>query len=191
MSNALIALHFQNDICHRDGLIPFSIDRSADTPLRFLEASRRMVASARQKGWTIIHVHIAFAPDYSDLPRNCRLFAAVERFGAVKQGSWGAAAMEGFEQAEGDISLIHKCNNAFQGTDLDRILRERAVQRVCVMGLATQFSVEHTVRHAADLGYFVTVPRDCCASADVAAQQASLKTMSMLAEILESAEIDF
>ena len=29
MTKALIALHFQNDICHPDGLIPFAIDRSA------------------------------------------------------------------------------------------------------------------------------------------------------------------
>ncbi len=28
MTKALIALHFQNDICHPDGLIPFAIDRS-------------------------------------------------------------------------------------------------------------------------------------------------------------------
>jgi nicotinamidase-related amidase len=191
MSSALIALHFQNDICHPDGLIPFSLDRSAETPPRFLEASRKLLESARVNGWTIVHVDIAFAPDYSDLPRNCRLFATVEKLGAVKRGSWGAAAMEGFERAEGDVALVHKCNNAFQETDLDRILRERGVQRVCVIGLATQFSVEHTVRHAADLGYFVTVARDCCASADIEAQQASFKTMSMLADIVDSRAIVF
>lgn len=189
MSNALIALHFQNDICHRDGLIPFSRDRSGETPPRFLEASRALLHGARLKGWTVIHVAIAFAPDYSDLPRNCRLFAAVEKLGAVKRGSWGAAAIEGFEPAEGDIALVHSCNNAFQGTDLDRILRERGVRRVFVMGLATQFSVEHTVRHAADLGYLVTVARDCCATADLEAQQASFKTMSMLADIVDSRAI--
>jgi biuret amidohydrolase len=191
MRNALIALHFQNDICHEDGLIPFSLDRSAQTPLRFLEASRKMLERARRKSWTVVQVHIAFAPDYSDLPRNCRLFAAVEMLGAVKRGSWGAAAMDGFEKAEDDIVLSHACNNAFQGTDLDRILRGRGVNSVCVMGLATQFSVEHTVRHAADLGYFVTVARDCCATADAEAHAASFKTMSMLAEIVDSDEIAF
>jgi nicotinamidase-related amidase len=191
MSNAVVALHFQNDICHPDGKIPFSLDRSARRPLRLLEASRKLLESARRCGWTIVHVHIAFAPDYSDLPRNCRLFLAVERLGAVKRGSWGAAAMEGFEPAEGDIALIHTCNNAFQGTDLDRILREQGVERIWALGLATQFSVEHTVRHAVDLGYFVTVLRDCCASADAQAQKASFKTMSMLAEIEESGAIAF
>jgi biuret amidohydrolase len=191
MTSAVIALHFQNDICHPDGRIPFSLDRGGETPPRFLEASRKLLKNARAKGWTIVHVAIAFAPDYSDLPRNCRLFAAVEKLGAVKRGSWGAAAMAGFERAEGDVALIHKCNNAFQKTALDRVLRERGVRRLCVIGLATQFSVEHTVRHAADLGYFVTVARDCCASADIEAQQASFKTMSMLADIVDSSAIVF
>jgi len=35
------------------------------------------------------------------------------------------------------------------------------------MGLATQFSVEHTVRDAADLGFHVRVFADCFASADI------------------------
>jgi biuret amidohydrolase len=189
MSNALIALHFQNDICHPDGSIPFALDRGGEAAQRFLAASGAMLTRARQAGWTIAHVHIAFAPDYSDLPRNCRLFNAVERLGAVKRGSWGAAAMAGFEPGRDELSLIHACNNAFQGTGLDLLLRERAVERLCVMGLATQFSVEHSVRHAVDLGYFVTVARDCCASADLEAQQASFRTMAMLADVCDGDEI--
>jgi biuret amidohydrolase len=189
MSEALIALHFQNDICHEKGLIPFALNRGGGEPRRFLETSRNLLEKARRKGWTIVHVHIAFQPNYADLPRNCRLFLAVEKLGAVKRGSWGAAALQGFEPLEREISLIHACNNAFHGTDLDRLLRERGVKKLCVMGLATQFSVEHSVRHAADLGYFVTVARDCCASADAEAQRASFKTMAMLAEINSSDEI--
>jgi nicotinamidase-related amidase len=189
MSNALIALHFQNDICHEKGLIPFALDHGSDAPRRFLAASRGLLERARRGGWTIAHVHIAFAPDYSDLPRNCRLFLAVEKFGAVKRGSWGAAAMAGFEPLDGEIAVIHISNNAFHGTDLDPLLRARGVKNLCVMGLATQFSVEHSVREAADLGYFVTVAADCCASADAEAHKASLKTMAMLAEVRPAEEI--
>ena len=60
--------------------------------------------------------------------------------------------MEGFQPIAGEIALVHACNNAFHGTDLDSLLRARGVEALSVMGLATQFSVEHTVRHAADLG---------------------------------------
>jgi len=191
MPKALIALHFQNDICHRDGKVPFSLNRDAGEPEAFLQTSRAVIEGARDGGWTIVHIHIAFNEDYSDLPRNCRQFKAVAETGAVKRGSWGAAAMEGFQPRDGDVVLLHSCNNGFQGTGLHDILRERGIDGIAVIGLATQFSVEHTVRHAADLGYFVTVVRDCCMSANGPAHAASLDVMSYLADIRDSADLAF
>src|ERR1700730_3682265 len=114
MSDALLALHFQNDICHRDGLIPFSLDRSTGAAANFLSASKRALDEARRAGWTIAHIHIAFAPDYSDLLRNCRLFLKTETLGALKRGSWGAAAYAGFEPAEDEIVVTTNCNSGFR-----------------------------------------------------------------------------
>ena len=99
--------------------------------------------------------------------------------------------MQGFEPATGDIALIHACNNAFHKTGLEDILRERGVTDVAVAGLATQYSVEHTVRHAADLGYFVTMVRDCCGSANAAAAEASFAAMALLADVRNLDEIAF
>ena len=188
---ALVALHFQNDICHPDGVVPFAVDRGSGDAERFLDASRATIARARVAGWLIAHVHIAFAPDYYDLPRNCRLFRAVEPLGALKRGTWGADAMHGFEPEAGDIVLTHRANNAFHGTGLDATLRAQGVTDVAVMGLATQYSVEHSVRHAADVGYAVTMIRDCCGSADRVAAEASFRAMAMLAEVKVSSELVF
>ena len=47
--DALIALHFQNDICHEKGLIPFALDHANDEPRRFLAASRGLLERARRK----------------------------------------------------------------------------------------------------------------------------------------------
>jgi nicotinamidase-related amidase len=183
MSGALIALHFQNDICHAEGRIPFSLNRRTADASSFLAASLEALKRARSDGWTIVHVRIAFAADYSDLPRNCRLFLAVEERGALKLGSWGAEAFAGFESAKGEITVVHNRNSAFHNTGLRARLRRRGIERLSVMGLATQFSVEHTVRDAADLGFSVSVFSKCCASADGDAHRASLRTMAMLADI--------
>jgi nicotinamidase-related amidase len=191
MAKALIALHLQNDICHPKGKIPFAVDHSTVDAPRFLDACSDLVAKARHAGWAIVHVHIAFEPDYSDLPRNCSLFRGVEILGAVQRGSWGAAPMEGFEPAADDISLIHRCNNAFQGTGLEQILEAKGVREISVIGLATQYSVEHTVRHAADLGYSVTMVRDCCCSANLQAAEASFAAMSMLADVKMAKDVVF
>jgi nicotinamidase-related amidase len=52
--------------------------------------------------------------------------------------------------------------------------------------LATQYSVEHTVRDAADMGYAVRLFADCCASGDQEAHRASLRTLTMLADVVTS-----
>jgi nicotinamidase-related amidase len=186
LARALIALHYQNDICHPDGKIPFAIDRGASTSTRFLEASRKALGHARQLGFVIGHVRIAFSPDYADLPRHGRLFRKVAELGAVKLGSWGAEPFEGFKPLPGETLLIHKGNSAFFATGLESILEAGAVTDLTVCGLATQFSVEHTVRDAADRGFQVTVLRDCCASANAQAAGAAFEVMSMLAEVAES-----
>ena len=188
MRDGLLALHFQNDICHRDRLIPFSLDRSTSAAANFLSASKRALDEARRAGWIIAHIHIAFAPDYSDLLRNCRLFLKTETLGALRRGSWGAAAYAGFEPAADEIVVTTNCNSGFRRTGLEAALTERGVSRVNVMGLATQFSVEHTVRDAADIGYRVRLFADCCASGDMEAHSATLRTMPLLADVMESRE---
>ena len=186
MRDALVALHFQNDICHPRGRIPFSLDRKTDAAARFLSASKCALNEARRTGWIVAHMHIVFAEDYSDLLRNCALFSKTETLGALKRGSWGAAAFEGFEPIDGEIFVTGNANSAFRRTDLERLLRERAVERLSVMGLATQYSVEHTARDAADMGYHVRVFEDCCASGDMEAHRASLRTLALLADIVSS-----
>src|SRR5262249_16941856 len=159
-------------ICHPDGLIPFSLDRSTSAAANFLSASERALNEARRARWTIAHIHIAFAPDYSDLLRNCRLFLKTETLGALKRGSWRAAAFAGFEPADAEIVVTRNCNSGFRRTGLEAALNERGVERLNVMGLATQFSVEHTVRDAADIGYRIRLFPDCCASGDMEAHRA-------------------
>jgi nicotinamidase-related amidase len=186
MSDALLALHFQNDICHPDGRIPFSLERNTQDAAQFLDASKRALASARNAGWTIAHVYIAFAEDYADLTRNCRLFLKTETLGALKRGSWGAAPLAGFEPADDEIVVTTNGNSGFRRTDLESQLRDRGIARVNVMGLATQFSVEHTVRDAADIGFYVRLFADCCVSGDMEAHRASLRTLTMLADVMDS-----
>ena len=47
--------------------------------------------------------------------------------------------------------------SAFEKTDLERLLRERGIDRLTVVGLATDYCVKNTAIAAADLGFEVTV----------------------------------
>ena len=160
--------------------------RSTSAAAHFLSASKHALDQARRAGWIVAHIHIVFAPDYSDLPRNCRLFLKTETLGALKRGSWGAAALAGFEPGDDEIVVTTSGNSSFRCTELESELRSRGITRLNVMGLATQFSVEHTVRDAADIGFHVRLLADCCDSGDMEAHRASLRTLAMLADVIDS-----
>ena len=90
-SDALIALHFQNDICHpQEGAFHSRLIGQRTKQHVFSKPVSGALDAARRAGWTIAHMHIVFAEDYSDLLRNCSLFLKTETLGALKRGSWGA-----------------------------------------------------------------------------------------------------
>ena len=65
---------------------------------------------------------------------------------------------------KGDIVITKTACNVFTSTNLDYILRNLTVEQLVICGQYTEQCVESAVRHAADLGYFVTVVEDACAS---------------------------
>ncbi len=57
--------------------------------------------------------------------------------------------------------------SGFQGTDLDRLLRERRIKRLFVGGLATDYCVLNTVKDGLKLGYLVFLLFDAVRAVDV------------------------
>lgn len=62
--------------------------------------------------------------------------------------------------APGDHRVTKTTVGAFTSTELETYLRELGVTQLVVIGVATSFGVESTVRHAAELGFNVTVATD-------------------------------
>jgi ureidoacrylate peracid hydrolase len=79
-------------------------------------------------------------------------------------GSWGGELHPGFVPEPGEIvATEHWCSSGFAHTDLDLQLRKHGVEQLVIMGLLAHTCVEATVRHAAELGYGITVVRDATA----------------------------
>jgi nicotinamidase-related amidase len=54
--------------------------------------------------------------------------------------------------------------NSFRATGLQALLEKQGVKNLVVAGMMTHMCVDATVRHAADLGYKVTLLADACAT---------------------------
>jgi nicotinamidase-related amidase len=52
--------------------------------------------------------------------------------------------------------------DAFAGSELERYARLRSIEKLVFVGVATNYSVEATVRSAACLGFTATVVSDAC-----------------------------
>jgi nicotinamidase-related amidase len=185
-ATAVLALHYQNDVLHPDGRI--RVGMSADDPLRqqVVSAAVELLGGARRLALPLIHVRIAFRPDYADLIPNCTIFRRTAELGAVQDGTWGAEFYSGLEpnlRSQQEYVVHHRRTSAFIGTPLEQILTIVGARRLIVAGVATHSAVEATVRHASDLGFEVRVAADACAVADRRIHDASLESMRLIAEI--------
>lgn len=182
----VIALHYQNDVLHPDGRIRVGL--AADDPARqsLLDAAGRLIGGARQRGWPIMHIRVAYRPDYADLVQNAPILRSVASAGAVKEGSWGADFYQSLAPNVDNTKeyiIKHTRINPFYDTPLEVLLRAFKTEQLLIAGVATHSVVESTVRHAVDCGFEVTVAADACASASSVSHNASLENMRLIAKV--------
>ena len=64
---AVLALHYQNDVLHPEGKIRVGLDADSGARQRLLDRAAALLAGARARALPIVHVRIAFRPDYACL----------------------------------------------------------------------------------------------------------------------------
>lgn len=77
-------------------------------------------------------------------------------------GQPGAAFQDAFVPAPGEHVADKHVTDAFAGSGLERHLRLRSISDLLFVGVATNYSVEATVRSAGCLGFDATVVSDAC-----------------------------
>ncbi|UUC92393.1 cysteine hydrolase family protein [Comamonas sp. C11] len=184
---AVLALHYQNEVLHPDGRIRVGVAVDDSQRSRVITRAARMLDGARVRGWPIVHVRIAFRPDYADCPRNTPIFRQTVALGAVREGEWGSAFLEALAPQESprEFVITHARISGFAGTPLEQTLHLLGTRHLLVAGVATHSVVEGTVRDAADRGFSVVVAADACAAARQDTHDAALASMALVADIAE------
>jgi len=183
VKTAVIALHYQNEVLHPGGKIRLGVAEESDRRETVIAAATRVLAAARKRLLPLIHVRIMFPRGYEGVAQNAPIFRNVVASGAMEEGSWGAQFYDGLEPMPDETIVDHSRVNAFFGTNLDQILSDLGVERLILAGVATNSVVEHTARHAADMGYHVAVAADACSAAMPQVHQASLDNIALIGEV--------
>lgn len=135
------------------------------------------IAASRERGEPVIYACDAHLPDDGEFrlyPPHCI------------RGTWGAEIVPEVAPLAGDVVLPKRRFNAFFGTPLDLLLREREIDTLRIVGVCTNICVYFTAAEAAMRGYRLEIPVAAVASFDETAHQHALEQLQSVlkAELL-------
>lgn len=177
--DALILVDVQNDFCP-DGALPVA---GGDEIVPVLN---RRLAAARDRGALVIASrdwhpadHCSFREQGGPWPRHC------------VQDSRGAQFHPGLQLPDDVVVVSKGCSpdrdaySAFEGTGLDKRLREQGVRRLWIGGLALDVCVRATALDACRLGFEVHLLADATRPVDPEAGRQTLAELRQAGAIIE------
>jgi nicotinamidase-related amidase len=164
-TTAILLIEYQNEFTSEGGALHGAV-KGVMAETNMLANTVALVREARQRGVTIMHAPITFAPGYAELTRHpYGILKGVVDGKAFVKGSWGAAIVDALSPAEGDIVIEGKRGlDTFASTNLDFILRSKGVKTLIIGGFLTNCCVESTMRTAYEHGFDVVTLVDCVAA---------------------------
>jgi gluconolactonase len=157
---AMIIQDLQNDVITEGGAFADSGAPKHAKSQNIVANVAGLAKEVRTLKVPVIHVHYIVETGARGLRLNAPLFRGVKDAKALVRGTWGAEPAAGLEPEEGDIVVEKMRMNGFFGTRLEALLRGFGTETLIFTGAWTNMSIEHTARHAADLGFAVVVASD-------------------------------
>jgi nicotinamidase-related amidase len=127
---------------------------------------RRLLDQARRAGVTVIYATDAHTPADSELKKWPP---------HAMKGTWQAEIVPDLAPQPNDVVLDKTTYSPFLSTDLDRVLKERGITRLYIVGLHTDCCARHTSGDAFQRGYDLVWVTDGLQAFTEEAHQAGLE----------------
>lgn len=187
---ALLIIDLQNDNLIKGGKFETSGAVEHAEKQNVVENIKVIANKAREVGVPVFHNHFVVEEGAKGIGNRAPIFRAIAETGSIVRGTWGAAPVAGVEPQEGDFVIEKSRMSAFNGTQLDTLLRGLGIENIIVTGVWTNMAVEHTCRDGADYGYTVTIATDGTSTINEEWQRAALDyAMNNIATKMTTEEI--
>lgn len=158
MNDALLPIDLFQRFDHEDG------DALLASLRQRRPAMRAALAAARAAAVPVVYVNDAGGRWDADAPALVRDALAGP----------GAGALGELVPQDGDGLVLKPRYSVFDHTPLVILLRERGIERLILIGAATEMCVVQSAIDAKELGFKVSILRDACATTDEELEQLSL-----------------
>lgn len=194
---AVVIIDYQNDFVAKGG----ALDKAGKHTPAFAKVEEvlyRLTQAARNVGALVVLVRCEYNRQGGD-PYLSEAFLdqAERRFNGLYtkipvcvQGTWGADFFGRVQAEPADVVVTKHRFSAFEGTDLDLLLRSRKIRTLVFAGVVTHVCVESSVRAAFFKDYSCVVVRDGTASWNPEWHDYSLAVMDWgFAEVTDSEKV--
>jgi gluconolactonase len=172
---ALIIQDMQNDVVMEGGAFASSGSPQHCREQNAIENIKRLAERCRALRIPVIHVWFQVPEGARGLTQNAPLFEGVADSKALIAGTWGAEPVPGLEAKPGDHIVSKIRMSAWEGTNLETILKAEGRDVIIETGAWTNMSIEHTARTGADKGYVMVIPEDGCSTMNADWHRASIE----------------
>lgn len=160
--SALIVIDVQNVYANEDS--PLRVPSLGES----LPRINQLIAAFVKTGKPVIYVWHKHRADGRDAGRMFDFGAAPEPVGFV-EGTQEAEKIDGLVVVPEGLHITKRRYSAFEGTELEGLLRSLGVDTVAITGYMTNFCCETTARAAHDRDYFVDFIADATGAPDLGA----------------------
>lgn len=189
---ALLVIDMQRDFC-----APGGYAEKAGLKVSLLRepipAISSLLNAARGRGMLVVYTREGHRRDLSDcvpakMTRSRQARAPIGSEGPIGKllirGEYGHDIMDELAPKPGEPIVDKPGYGAFYQTDLEIVLRNRAIQQLIFTGVTTEICIQSTLREAVDRGFECITVADGCASAYPELHAASLAMIQVEGGIL-------